>query len=55
VSSDDFQLGVAVRNSLERRLFRSSTYVQALQAGVWSKSIQLEAQPKEPARMRTIQ
>src|SRR5260221_8599840 len=42
VSSDDYQLGIAERNSPERRLFRSSTSVQALQAGVWSKSIQLE-------------
>src|SRR5258706_10773063 len=45
VSSDDYQLGIAERNSPERRLFRSSTSVQALQAGVWSKSIQLEARP----------
>src|SRR6266481_8911316 len=29
----------------ELRLFRSSTSVQALQAGVWSKSIQLETRP----------
>jgi hypothetical protein len=43
VSSDDYQLGIAERNSPERRLFRSSTSVQALQAGVWSKSIPLEA------------
>src|SRR5258706_7356620 len=45
VSSDDYQLGIAERNSSERRLFRSSTSVQALQAGAWSKSIQLEARP----------
>src|ERR1700722_13180514 len=45
VSSDDYQLGIAERNSPQRRLFRSSTYVQAIQAGVWSKSIQLEARP----------
>ena len=45
VSSDDYQLGIAERNSPERRLFRSSTSVQTLQAGAWSKSIQLEARP----------
>jgi hypothetical protein len=45
VSSDDYQLGIAERNSPERRLFRSSTSVQALQASVWSKSIQMEARP----------
>jgi sulfane dehydrogenase subunit SoxC len=42
VSSDDYQFGIAERNSNERRLFRSSTSVQALQPGAWSKSIQLE-------------
>jgi len=42
-SSDDYQLGIAERNSPERRLFRSITSVQAIQAGVWSKSIPLEA------------
>ena len=45
MSTDDHQFGIAARNSPERRLFRSSTSVQALQAGVWSKSSQLEARP----------
>jgi hypothetical protein len=53
VSSNDYQFGIAERNSPERRLFRSSTSVQALQSGAWSKSIQLEA--RAWARMRTIQ
>jgi len=45
VSSADYQLGIAERNSPERRPFPSSTSVQTLQAGAWSKSIQLEARP----------
>src|SRR5258706_15543691 len=44
-SSDDYQLGIAERKSPERRLFRSTTSVQALQSGVWSKSIQMQASP----------
>ena len=45
VPSDDCQLGVANRNSPECRLLRSITSVPAVQAGVLSKSIQLEARP----------
>jgi hypothetical protein len=45
VPSDDCQLGVANRNSPECRLLRSITSVPTVQAGVLSKSIQLEARP----------
>src|SRR5258706_1089078 len=45
VSSDDYQLGIVERNSPERRLFRSSTSVQALQPAFWPKSVQLETRP----------
>jgi len=42
---DDDQCGTTERNSLERRLFGSSTAMQAVQTGLWPKSGQLEARP----------
>ena len=49
---DDDQCGTAERNSLERGLFGSSTSMQALQTGLWSKSGQLATRARKPWRGR---
>src|SRR5260370_17437341 len=47
---DDDQCGTTERNSLERGLFGSSTSMQALQTGLWSKSGQLATRAWNPWR-----
>jgi len=47
---DDDRCRTAERNSLERRLFGSSTSMQALQTGLWSKSGPLATRARNPWR-----
>ena len=47
---DDDQRGITERNSLERRLFGSSTSMQALQTDLWSKSGPLATRARNPWR-----
>jgi hypothetical protein len=48
---DDDQRGITERNSLVRRFFGSSTSMQAIQKGFWSKSSQLATRTRNPWRV----